>query len=125
MNTREIDRLVAEKVMGWEYDHLYKEYFLKEYVGNNWHKKYVCKNHEFNPSTNIQDAWKVIEKLCVIDRLNKDGYDFQMWSENGKFNANFWKGDFYVLGFAESESAPLAICLAALETVGVEVEDDD
>jgi Phage ABA sandwich domain len=97
MNLREIDRLVAEKVMGWE---------AGKYAYGSWF-----------PTTNIADAWKVVEKL------SKDGFEFQVWREkNGKYNVEFAKDFFYVFGFAESETAPLAICLAALKAVGVEVE---
>jgi hypothetical protein len=68
-------------------------------------------------SSDIEYAWEVVEKL------SKDGFDFQVRRENnGKYNVEFTKDFFYTFGFAESETAPLAICIAALKSVGVEVE---
>jgi hypothetical protein len=96
MNLREIDRLVAEIVMGWEGG---------KYAYGSWF-----------PTTDIRDAWKVVEKL------SKDGFDFQVWREKGKYNVEFAKDFFYSFGFAESKNVSLAICLAALKAVGVEVE---
>lgn len=129
MDLREIDRLVAEKVMGCEeatsiwfddYDKTKKYYCISdtpdkeisiiEYVNKGW-VQYL-----FHPSEIIADAWQVVEEL------SKDGFDFQIWCEKGKYNVEFAKDFFYLFGFAESETAPLAISLAALKAVGVEVE---
>jgi Phage ABA sandwich domain len=94
---REIDRLVAEKVMGLKVDDF--DFILDE--------KGLRDGELANYSTNIADAWKVVEKLrdrgilitveTLIDKY-KAYYD-------GRFGA-----------FAETPS--LAICLAALKAVG-------
>jgi hypothetical protein len=112
MNLREINWFVAEKVMNW---HVWENEDGELMVT----KGYGCYSHCPSFSTNIADAWQAVEKL------SKDGFDFQVWREkNGKYNVEFTKDFFYSFGFAESETAPLAICLAALKAVGVEVEGE-
>lgn len=116
LNLREIDRLVAEKVMGWKID---------EQVSNddvvavfdekgNW--------GTFKPTEWIQDAWQVVEKM-------REGRIFSLcdaWDENDEpiFYANFQYNDgYHVVNYdAYAKTATLAICLAALKAVGVEVE---
>ena len=114
MNLREIDRLVAEKVMDW---------VQGEYAKDKWYYKKNGQIHgmakfvkDWNPSTNIADAWQVAEKLM------KNGLFFNVlkWID-GDFVARFENHKVSVK--AEAETAPLAICLAALKSVGVEVDN--
>ncbi|WP_199426265.1 BC1872 family protein [Thermaerobacillus caldiproteolyticus] len=115
MNLREIDRLVAEHVMGWE--PVYDDGDLISFVTEFGILFFSDDDErEWSPTIDIADAWQVVEKL------NEDDFDFQVWREKGKYNVEFSKDFFYLYGFAESETAPLAICLAALKAVGVEVE---
>jgi Phage ABA sandwich domain len=102
LNLRDIDRLVAEEVMRYNLSglsHLTTPYF----------------------STNIADAWRVVEKL--ID----EGYDINVYNHNKEFNVeiNIEEDDKHLWFYGEADSAPLAICLAALEVVGVEVEGEE
>lgn len=103
---RELDKLIAEKVMGWRMElwPAFSELFPpnKVWVGDDANYKYYVEN--FKPSTNISDSWLVVEKL--------KGIHFSLHYINGKYKATFDNGE------AEAENAPLAICLAALETVG-------
>lgn len=113
MNSSEIDRLVAEKVMGWKrtpygWDVLEKKYNL----GIEWDLPKF--------STNIADAWKVVEKL------QKDGWYIELYNENEewcfdltKYNEFLSVDRFYR---ASAEGASLAICLAALKACGIDVE---
>lgn len=105
-----IDRLVAEKVMGWKID---------EQVSNddvvavfdekgNW--------GTFKPTEWIQDAWEVVEKLkiAVIPQAGEAPKNMRYLAEIddrplGKHYEVF------------AETAPLAICLAALKACGIEV----
>jgi len=112
---RKIDRLVAENVMGWE---------LTYYTTTDEPKlegiKADGKMDEVpNYSTNIADAWQVVEKL-----IDKD-YDFSIYNHNKEFNVeiNIVEDDKHLWFYGEADSAPLAICLAALKAVGVEVEE--
>lgn len=115
MDLRKIDSLIAEKVMGWG---------LKELnVCSAWidNQNGWCLKQLWNPSRDMRDAWKVVKKLNEIftvdvqDTLN-DGascclYEFQEETES-----------LIPYSATEAETAPLAICLAALKSVGVEVE---
>lgn len=62
-------------------------------------------------STDIAAAWEVVEKLhlCELGML-----------VDGEGSAS-WRCVFGGPAFAEAHTAPLAICLAALKAVGVEV----
>jgi len=120
MNLREIDRLVAEKVMGWKVS--------KGRSGLEWYEanengkfEFIRSVTDFEPSTDIRDAWQVVEKM-------REGKIFSLcdaWDENDEpiFYANFQYNDgYHVVNYdAYAETAPLAICLAALEACGIEV----
>jgi Phage ABA sandwich domain len=107
MNLREIDRLVAEKVMGC----------TKELIV--WLEIYDALPHY---STNIADAWK------VVNEMNKKGFYFNLDQDSDfEFDALFADGyyaeDTTISVISSHKSAPLAICLAALKTVGAEVSE--
>lgn len=95
---RELDALIAEKVMG-----------LKTPPNERCsctNSEWLCRKHGTFPrySTSIADAWEVVEKLGDKDfRVEKD-YDFEFW--------------ICILGNRRREvrgtTAPHAICLAAL-----------
>jgi hypothetical protein len=105
MTDNELDRLVAEKVMGWEY---------KE---NEGYPYYRGKNigldiNDFHPSTNISQAFEVVEKMIA------DG-----WVEMAMVYKNIekvWEVEFYKEGISFDggdsfdKSLPRAICIAAL-----------
>jgi hypothetical protein len=107
MNLREIDRLVAEKVMGWEPEEIEGSVYLSGYVLYKREEPPHIPDYQFKPSTNIQDAWLVVEKFPCL-QLTK-------LAEN-RYTCRFYLGD-----TAYAETAPLAICLAALKSVRVEV----
>jgi len=64
---RELDALVAEKVMGWTVDGIWRMYtgeVVRHAAGKNMKTR-------FNPSTDISAAWEVVEKnargQCSLD----------------------------------------------------------
>jgi hypothetical protein len=75
---RELDALVAGRVMGWR---VFETKLIKD--------GYVAYLADFNPSTNIAAAWEVVEKLHSTGKYNlaleyypneKDwGADFDEW----------------------------------------------
>lgn len=104
---RELDALIAEKVMGWE-DNMRG---LMAYA--------IVPNY----STDIAAAWKVIEELRKDQKalLISQAYQGPYWEYLSKVEWNdSLKG--YRFEFATSISAPHAICLAALKAVGVNYE---
>lgn len=123
---RELDALIAEKVMGLvltcpvdsRYDHC---------VGTNRDgssaKRNFCRwpdgNEHWIPfySTSIEAAWGIVEKMsCPILELN--GGQWECACLGMKSNPLHEP----VMGIADT--APLAICLSALKAVGVEVPHD-
>lgn len=96
----ELDALIAKKVMGWTLGKSDDHYYLMDgrhidrRVGTGW-----------SPSTNITHAFEVVEKV---------GPQFEIiYQPNGRWLARF--GNTIQ---AEADTAPHAICLAALKAVG-------
>lgn len=139
MSPREIDALVAEKVMGFTLCKCTDEEIEK------WRSGYCAKENEgaigfyvdpprrfgsdktcnkcgkyyvpiLSYSTSIEAAWSVVEKM-MINRFEDVNIDAD--------SPNEWRVAFtdYIekAGVAEAKTAPLAICLAALKAVGVEI----
>ncbi|MEK4883458.1 hypothetical protein NST81_01835 [Bacillus sp. FSL W8-0223] len=116
MNLREIDRLVAEKVMGWKVS--------KGRSGLEWYEanengkfEFIRSVTDFEPSTDIRDAWQVVEKLkiAVIPQAGDPPTDMKYLAEIDRQPF----GDNYE---AYAGTAELAICLVALKSVGVNIE---
>lgn len=104
---RELDALVARDVMGWEVrgPHSGPWVILRGYP------EYPhLTDKTWRPSTDIADAWEVVEKLA-----------------DGTRTVHVWKPRNYGWGCSighshgEAYTAPHAICLAALRAVGHEV----
>ena len=111
---RELDALIAEKVMGWRK------------AGTLWitptGQQLVEYHHEWMPeatpprySTSIGAAWQVVEKLpphsVDINNENPGGWICSVHTQLG-----YWE--------ARARTAPLAICLAALKFVGALQTDE-
>lgn len=126
MEVYEINRLVGEKVLQWEWRASLDSWVSKIGEGN----VYVVADHTFSPATKVQDAWVVVNKLnemgyrtliktCgkhtkgVIEGIVKEGD----WLVN-TMDENL---DFRVIYPVYAKSAPLAICLSALKAVGCEL----
>jgi Phage ABA sandwich domain len=106
MNLREIDRLVAEKVMGWIPQAEIGEkilYVLQDgtHIALDW-----------KPSSKIAHAWDILDQF-------RD-YEFGGTPSKNKYYCNF-KKDGNWFSAESSVSQEHAICLAALKAVGVEV----
>lgn len=112
----ELNALVAEKVMEWKRE---GDWFEVPY----WISGGTFQAHAdaFRFSTEIASAWQVVEKMREF------GWFFYMdnGSQGDSFFVTFHEGkDFSDDGCsasAEAPTAPLAICLAALKALGVEV----
>ncbi len=120
----ELNTLIAEKVMGWT---------LTEEKGPNSYDYFCWKsadgkvghsNNMFMPSTNIADAWKVVEKL------RDKSLQFELRVSPGTLWI-VWVARLSMIPFQEDEllaeakgdTAPYAICLAALKAIeGVKLD---
>ncbi len=106
---RELDRFIAKNVMG----------------DPNPTNSYYCDGPSyFDPpaySTSIEAAWEVVEKVWGekwfrLDRTQSMNDDWR-WTAG---EVEYFMGDNVIRNTVYSASAPHAICLAALEALGVE-----
>lgn len=111
--SRELDALVAEKVMGWKWedDRLTIEGHYKDENGE-YHSS-------FFPSTDIAAAWEVVEKFdrYEIVKTELPLPTGEVWKPHVVLS--HWKKDSF--GTAFGDTVPHAICLAALKAIGVEI----
>lgn len=113
MNNRELDALVAEKVMGWQ--NIRGSYRVGE------SRVYICEVSEWKPTEDITAAWQVVAGLS-------DKFYCQITTPYLRYEP-YWcyfeyhgTSDTHPLWRASATTAPLAICLAALKACGVELE---
>lgn len=103
---RELDALVAEKVMGEDLSPL-----------GTLHGReipYVPPHY----STDIAAAWQVMEHITAQKRDDFGWFDLRF--VNDRWKATFITGAYYeARDHIEAPTAPHAICLAALKAVGV------
>lgn len=101
---RELDLLIANKVMGWKCTMIHSQY------GDREPECHHCPRY----STGIAEAWLVVEKVS--------GCEFSLSYSDGLM-APYWRAEFFIdsgdggWACAGGESAPHAICLAALEAL--------
>jgi hypothetical protein len=107
---RELDALIAEKVMG----------YVPPRPGTvGYDMKDLPRNRVPHYSTDIAAAWQVVEKLNLLSKM-KDGCLYFDPSLN-KWVISEWSGGReFAEGSVEADTAPHAICLAALKAIGVE-----
>jgi hypothetical protein len=113
---RELDALIAEKVMGWR--------FMHDGLGNmRWYQDTVAidgygPNHwggyrDFSPSTDIAAAWEIVKKMRAR------GIPLRLVLVCAPGDPEWWYASFEANGWqVESNTAPLAICRAALRAAG-------
>ena len=95
MTKEEINRQVAEKVMK------FTKHGATSYIDEN--NGQVWFFDEFNPAERIDHAWMVVEKF-----ISTALYKTEQWSCSLDLDGYKW-------GQAEANTAPMAICLAALK----------
>ncbi|GAA0415259.1 hypothetical protein GCM10008934_02740 [Virgibacillus salarius] len=119
MDNRKIDQLVALRLLGyteikndvgtttWLVDEPNEQSFF--FLGN---------EREFSPSERIEDAWQVVKEL----RENYFEISITIGEDIINVEVSTTIDDPKKVYYAyQQESLPLAICKAALKTVGVEV----
>lgn len=99
---RELDARVAEKVMGWKPETFEGQPWWRDAEGCPWAS---CEVPRY--STSIAAAWQVVEKLggyALMERMSTSGLWLVAFGTSGaRTNSESY-----------GETAPLAICLAAL-----------
>lgn len=113
MTNREIDALVAEKVMGCSVTRV-------GYCGCSGSPHTDDEGYPLAHSTSIEAAWEVVEKLknrkpLTVFNLTTDGRDYiaSFYTYRGGPKAD--------CAYDRADTAPMAICLAALKSVGVDI----
>lgn len=140
----ELDRLIAERVMGWKlesdpelprawlrYDSEQAKWVWagwwaeeppiekdpdtgEEYVPTAW---LLAGSKVWSPSRDIAAAWEVVEKL--LDH----GFSVDLYSRSrGRWEVVLSDGDTLIVATATAEKPPLAICRVALLALGVNDE---
>lgn len=117
----ELDALLAEKVMGWVLADVgpYKDSGWN-YPDGTWTEYWTTEKASrecpgFSPSEDIACAWEVVEKL-----ISQDHYVSVFsseWSGPDRPKAPGWACQVSSDDTSLADSAPHAICLAALKTV--------
>lgn len=128
--SRDIDALVSKHVFGYEYGSEKDRYING-----------LMESHRY--STDIAAAWRVVEKLnkdkcfhLVEDRYG-GSYSRGKWLAYFGINVDgvvqgSWGGDIEAMeywdnptpGVVANDSAPMAICLAAIKSVGAEIPQE-
>lgn len=132
MDLNKIDELIATKVMDWEKKNLPNNdegdwRFTASYWVDDQGEKQRPVNF-FDPSRNLIQAWRVAEKmgLALIPQSNGDGFN---WFACDVESVSYRGDEIAIIPIEDSgwskPTAPLAICFAALESVGVEIGKDD
>ena len=115
---RELDALVAEKVMGWWWGD------DESPAGAGWYEHDDPKRaRDWSPSQNIADAWEVVEKLVADgfspDLLHMPHQPESSWTchiDNSLGDTKTYIG--IPVAACSGKTVPHAICLAALKAVG-------
>lgn len=112
---REMDALVAEKVMGW-----HRLSFSKCWISGASKKE--RRIELWSPSTDISGAWEVVEKMrekgfiWSINYRNPVMSDLKYMPYVGFWN--YTNGKPYKQGHSDATEVPLAVCRAALKGEG-------
>lgn len=112
MNLTRINLLIAEKLMGWKLVTYGQDKYFSRPDGS------AFRYERWNPTTIISDAWKVLEKLESLgDVLIAKDFNSSQW----EVEITIWQYGVIQKHFeVAAESAPLAICLAALKVIDME-----
>jgi len=124
MNNQDIDELIATRIMGWEKRQAYFHPSNPKYWfdGDSSERQIIA--NAWRPSTNIAQAWEVVEKMIEkgfyinigTDDLNQF-FCALVYGETSIEEDGIQKILKEKVFSAEEKTAPLAICLAALKAV--------
>ena len=119
---RELDALVAEKVMGWTDVQVVNDPPFNTTMGRTVIHGELYRFNVPNYSTNIEAAWEVVEKVTQFLRYNRKEYFPIIHQYDGQWHCG-WSWSYMDCAEYESksDSAPHVICLAALKAMGVKL----
>ena len=120
MTDRERDAKVAEKIMGWRLVGDSPNALTWKSNDGTIYTWFATSYPLFRPSERIENALQVVEKMLDNESLNYPDFKLEYYG--------FWRATFFAaasdvtFGWDEADTAPLAICHAALKAM--EDEDD-
>ena len=114
--SREIDKLIAEHVFKLVKSKKYKNGYWK--ILENGDKLWRSENGIPHYSTDISDAWEVVEKMNIDFALN-----YRNIGDGRMFKGMFF-GGVHCVG-AETDTAPMAICLASLKALNIKLPEGE
>lgn len=114
MTDAEITKLIATRVMGWTWHQ--RSAWVDQEEGNEDRGAWECNNRYaygryFNPPESIADAWLVVEKLRELDNYVR----IELHPSGQWCHVAVWRHG--KITNIRSDTAPMAICLAALSAV--------
>ncbi|MCA1027013.1 hypothetical protein LCM23_13005 [Cytobacillus kochii] len=113
MDQIKIDSLIAEKIMKWK---VYNYENTGTCEAEDEEGNIVIIGKEFSPLSSIQDAWKVVSILSV-------DYGVKVYEDLGApCECSLHHFSEEPTFFSEADTVPIAVCLAALKTVGIDAE---
>lgn len=133
---REMDARVAEKVMGWKRVRWCDwQTDTRTSFTYSWHDAVTGKMTElaedcddyynpkgsWSPSTDIEAAWEVVtalERKSLFLTLSRNQIPNDANGQQSKWDVLLWDNGKQVAHNATADTAPLAICKAALKAVG-------
>lgn len=121
MKRSDIDKLVAEKVMGWAVID-YKNIGVTVVDDG----EFPVEIEDFQPSERIEDAWEVVKQLRrkgIQTEISSDGFTVKMyrWEKDKTPPYRYKRYLAKITDTIKFDDIPEMICRAALEAVGVEV----
>lgn len=127
MEISNLDRLVAEEVMGWKIkismDGLTEYYDNGTIADGKWVENIGINDKDnidvFKPSGKIQDAWLVVHEIC--QKFHSVDINIEDEMTNVIVTELFPNGHLKKKHQGYEADTPLAICYAALKAFGVEV----
>jgi Phage ABA sandwich domain len=109
IDKQNIDRLVAQKIMEWEFDEDHSCWITE--FGNLSFIDEV--DSEWNPSSDIQDAWWVIEKFFKVDIETGHGAKEHLVTIRDEAG--------WTIAYHYAQTVSEAICYAALKARGINI----
>lgn len=109
MSKDEINRLLAEKVMGWR---RVANTTWRHYENELGEPALVGRGMEWNPYDNLAQAM-----MMVADKVIAMGYALESHVAQSGCSARFFESDAVCFPIAHAETLSAAICMAALKVV--------
>jgi hypothetical protein len=114
----DIDTIIATKIMGWVVHPRNTSHWMDANSDPNGYKPIgqTCGSDRFQPSRNLIDAWKVVDKMARVHYKRINGLP---WST--RFSYAFNSADLWAY---THEGAAKCICQIAIKAAGIELESN-